>query len=75
MELRNPCEGIDEGAMASFSTVASIVAGIQANEALKLVTGMKNLEGVLILDLLNSKYSIMKLEKNENCFVCGKEKG
>lgn len=73
MELENPCEGLEYGAMASFSTVASIVAGVQANEAMKIVTGLPALKGVLLMDFLKNNYSVMPLEKNKNCFVCGKE--
>jgi len=73
MELSNPCEGIEFGAIASFSTVASIVAGVQANEAMKIIAGLPTLKGVLLMDFLKNNYSIMPLEKNKDCFVCGKE--
>jgi adenylyltransferase/sulfurtransferase len=73
MELSNPCEGLEFGAIASFSTVASIVAGVQANEAMKIVVGLPALKGVLVMDFLKSNYSIMPLKRNESCFVCGKE--
>ncbi len=73
MELSNPCEGLDYDAVASFSSVASIVGGIQSNEAMKIVCGLPTLKGALILDLLNNKYSILPLKKNITCFVC-KEK-
>lgn len=71
MELANPCEGLDYEAVASFSSVASIVAGVQANEAMKIVCGLPTLKGALILDLLNNKYSVLPLKKNTSCFVCG----
>jgi molybdopterin/thiamine biosynthesis adenylyltransferase len=73
MELANPCEGLDYEAVASFSTVASIVGGIQANEAMKIVCGLPTQKGALILDLLNNKYSILPLKKNISCFVCGEK--
>jgi adenylyltransferase/sulfurtransferase len=73
MELANPCEGLEFGAIASFSTVASIVAGVQSNEAMKIVAGLPQLKGVLLMDFLKNKYSVMPLERNKNCFVCGKE--
>lgn len=73
MELANPCEGIEYGAIASFSTIASIVAGIQANEAMKIAAGLPSLNGVLILDFLKNNYSVISLEKNKKCFICGKE--
>ncbi len=73
MELKNPCEGYEYGAIASFSTVASIVAGVQVNEAMKIVVGWPGLKGVLLMDFLKNNYSVMPLERNMNCFVCGKE--
>jgi adenylyltransferase/sulfurtransferase len=73
MELANPCEGLDYDAVASFSSVASIVGGIQANEAMKIVCGLPTLKGTLILDLLNNKYSVLTLKKNLSCFVCGEK--
>ncbi len=73
MELKNPCEGFEYGAIASFSTVSSIVAGVQANEALKIVAGLPTLKGVLLMDFLKNNYSVMPLQRNINCFVCGKD--
>jgi molybdopterin/thiamine biosynthesis adenylyltransferase len=73
MELRNPCEGYDEGAVASFTTISSIIAGIQANEAMKLIVGLPTLKGVLLMDFLKNNYQVMPLEKNAVCFVCGKD--
>jgi adenylyltransferase/sulfurtransferase len=73
MELKNPCEGYEEGAVASFSTVASIVAGIQANEAMKVVTGLMQLSGVLLMDFLKNNYILQPLRRNNACFVCGRE--
>ncbi len=73
MELKNPCEGYEYDAIASFSTVASIVAGVQANEAMKIVAGLPYLKGVLVMDFLKSSYSVMALERNKTCFVCGSE--
>jgi molybdopterin/thiamine biosynthesis adenylyltransferase len=73
MELSNPCESLDFGAQASFTTVSSIVAGICANEAMKVVVRLPTLNGVLVMDFLSNKYSIMPQKKNPNCFVCGIE--
>ncbi len=73
MELRNPCEGVEFGAQASFTTISSIIAGVQANEAMKIIAGLPTLEGVLLMDFLNNKYSKMDLERNPLCFVCGSE--
>jgi molybdopterin/thiamine biosynthesis adenylyltransferase len=73
MELRNPCEGFEFGAQASFTTISSIIAGVQANEAMKIIAGLSTLDGVLLMDFLNNKYSAMQLERNPLCFVCGSE--
>ncbi len=73
MELSNPCESLDFGAQASFTTVSSIVAGISANEAMKVVVGFPTLSGVLVMDFLSNKYSVIPHKKNANCFVCGIE--
>jgi adenylyltransferase/sulfurtransferase len=71
MELKNPCENLDYDAVASFSSVASIVAGIQANEAMKIVVGLPSLKGTLLMDVLNNSYSVLPLKRNKSCFVCG----
>jgi adenylyltransferase/sulfurtransferase len=71
MELRNPCEGYEEGAVASFTTISSIIAGVQANEAMKIIVGMPTLSGVLLMDFLNNDYRIMPLERKDSCFICG----
>jgi adenylyltransferase/sulfurtransferase len=71
MELKNPCENLDYDAVASFSSVASIVAGIQANEAMKIIVGLPPLKGALLLDVLNNSYSVLPLKRNKSCFVCG----
>jgi len=73
MELSNPCEGVEFGAQASFTTVSSIVAGICANEAMKVVVGLPTLKGVLVMDFLANNYTVMPQKKNANCFVCGSE--
>jgi adenylyltransferase/sulfurtransferase len=73
MELRNPCEGYEEGAVASFTTISSIIAGVQANEAMKIIVGMPTLSGVLLMDFLNNNYQVMPLERKASCFVCGSD--
>ncbi len=73
MELKNPCEDYENDAVASFSTVASIVAGVQANEAMKIISGLPTLKGVLLMDFLKNNYFVMPLERNRTCFVCGKD--
>jgi adenylyltransferase/sulfurtransferase len=73
MELSNPCESLNEDAVASFSTISSIIAGIQANEAMKVIVNLPTIEGVLLLDFLKNNHIVMPLSRNPSCFVCGKE--
>ena len=52
----DPCDGVVDAKIPSFSTVSALVGSIQANEAMKIILGMKNLEGILIVDLANNFY-------------------
>lgn len=70
--FHDPCDGVVDAKIPSFSTVSALVGSIQANEAMKIVLGMKSLQGVLVVDLANNVYQIMELKKKKNCFVCGK---
>ena len=53
-----------------LGTVAGIIGTIQANEILKKILNIgENLNGyILILDLLNLKFRVVKLRKRKNCF-------
>lgn len=73
MELKNPCEGYELGAQASFTTISSIVAGVQANEAMKIVVGMPSLNGILLMDFLKNNFTEIANKRNPQCFVCGVE--
>lgn len=78
--LRNPCSApTNEGVIPSLPTVASLVAAIQVQEAIKIIFNQKLnekieklLSGLLILDLRFNRYSILELKKNPKCVVCGK---
>ncbi len=89
VKLRNPCDPkLEENKVPSVVTANSLAASIQTQEILKILLGYreyKNLgkwpqnsgqpiKGVFIADLKYNKFSIMQLEKNKNCIVCG-EKG
>ncbi|MGB9693716.1 MAG: ThiF family adenylyltransferase [Fervidobacterium sp.] len=89
VNLKNPCDPkISENKIPTVTTVNSYVASIQAQETLKIILGYKEfqktgrwpqntgqpLQGVQIADLKFEKYTIMKLERNRKCIVCG-EKG
>lgn len=84
--LRNPCDGPAEETKApSLPTTLSLVSSIQCQEAAKLIMGyqrhLKNgvwpketgepLKGVLMVDLRYNRYSLMQVNRNKNCIVCG----
>lgn len=86
--LRNPCDApIEQAAVPSFSTSISLVSSILAQEAVKIILGMKEyratakwpessgqpLRSVLFIDLKNNRYTPMDLKRSEKCFVCGKD--
>jgi len=86
--LKNPCDPpIEEAKIPSLPTTTSLVSAIQTQEALKLIIGYapfrrngawpqetgEPMSGVWIADLRFGKYASMPLNKNEKCFVCGKE--
>lgn len=58
----------------TISPLAGIVGSIQANEALKLIIGIgKHLDGQLLtVDTLGLHSRLLKVSKNCNCPVCGK---
>lgn len=52
-------------------SVATIVAGIQFQEALKQLLGVgKPLDNYLFYDSLHQQFTILKLARNPNCFLC-----
>lgn len=88
VNLKNPCDPqIEENKIPMLATTSSLASSIQAHEALKLILGYeeylktnkwpesvgKPLKGILLIDLKYNRYSIIELEKNEKCIVCGKE--
>jgi molybdopterin/thiamine biosynthesis adenylyltransferase len=68
----DPCDGVVDAKIPSFSTVSALIGSIQANEAMKIILDMKPLKGVLVVDLANNVFQIMELKKKKNCFICGK---
>jgi len=86
--LRNPCDApLEENAVPSFATSISLVSSILAQEAAKVVLGMKSyiektkwpdisgapLRSILFIDMKNNRFTAMDLRRGEKCFVCGKE--
>jgi molybdopterin/thiamine biosynthesis adenylyltransferase len=89
LQLRNPCDPkLEENKVPSLITANTLAASIQTQETLKILMGYQEyknsgkwpqnignpIKGVLIADLKYNKFSIMQLEKNKKCIVCG-EKG
>ncbi len=85
--LRNPCDApLEEIKIPSFPTTISLASSIQTQEAIKLLMGYEHfknkkewpkkfgepLNGMWLADLSYNKYSIIKIEKNKDCIVCGK---
>ncbi|MBQ8164566.1 MAG: molybdopterin-synthase adenylyltransferase MoeB [Clostridia bacterium] len=57
-----------------ISPLAGIIGSIQANEVLKLIIGGgESLIGkLLVVDTWNNRTSILKVDKDESCPICGK---
>ena len=57
----------------AISPLPGIIGSIQANEALKLIIGIgEHLDGkLLVVDSLNLRNRILKVNKNNNCPICG----
>jgi molybdopterin/thiamine biosynthesis adenylyltransferase len=68
---RMPCLGKDEKNPA-ISTTSGIIGGLQAQEALKVLLGLCDIEGGHIqYDTLNHNLTFIPLEKNVSCPICG----
>jgi molybdopterin/thiamine biosynthesis adenylyltransferase len=70
MELHDSCETLEDTKISAFPTVTSVTASIQANEAMKIILGKTPMKGVLLIDLLSGRYTLMPLKKNPECMVC-----
>ena len=86
--LRNPCDApLEQQTVPSFSTSISLVSSIIAHEVIKIILGIEEfrsakkwpakngepLASVLFMDLKNNRYSLMPLNRNQTCLVCGKD--
>ena len=58
-----------------IGVIPGIIGCIQANEAIKTILNIGDLitNRMLFLDLLNYKFSFIKVVRNENCLACGDE--
>lgn len=57
-----------------LGSVAGILGTIQATDCLKYLTGIGDLltNKLLTIDAFNAKFRVIKIRKDENCPVCGK---
>ncbi|MFX1564269.1 MAG: ThiF family adenylyltransferase [Promethearchaeota archaeon] len=55
----------------SLLSIATVIAGIQFQEALKHLLGLgKPLDNYMFYDGLHQQFTILKLARNPNCFLC-----
>jgi len=60
--------------MPALQSIASTIAGIASTEIIKILHGEslgEILNGLLVYDGFNSRFTIVELERREDCFVCG----
>ncbi|UCH89541.1 MAG: ThiF family adenylyltransferase [Thermoplasmata archaeon] len=70
MDLHDSCEALEDAVIPAFPTISSLAASIQANEAMKVILDKAPMSGVLIIDMMAGKYTMMQLDRNPNCIVC-----
>ena len=76
-DLRNVVMDLQEKLkpkMPALQSIASTIAGIASTEIIKILHGEslgEILNGLLVYDGFNSKFTIVELERREDCFVCG----
>jgi adenylyltransferase/sulfurtransferase len=70
MDLHNSCENVLDTKIAAFPTVSALTASVQANEAMKIILGKEPMKGILIIDLMAGRYTLLPLDRNPNCMVC-----
>ena len=60
--------------MPALQSIASTIAGIASTEIIKILHGRslgEILNGLLVYDGFNSRFTVVELERREDCFVCG----
>ena len=59
-----------------FPTLAGVAGTIQANEVIKSILGINNsLTGkMVVFNVINMKFRIVKLSKNQNCSIYCKKR-
>lgn len=59
--------------MPAIATVSCIIGGLQSQEAIKIILGLKPFDSYLFYDGLVGVFTSVKLERNPKCVVCGEE--
>ncbi len=72
-EKRKAGSEIGDEVTPAVATVSCIVGGLQAQEAIKIILGLKPFDNYLFYDGLSGTFTSVKLEKNPKCVVCGEE--
>ncbi|MHA1268717.1 MAG: ThiF family adenylyltransferase [Candidatus Helarchaeota archaeon] len=68
---RKDVEKLEDKKIPSILTVASIIAGIQSQIALKIILNLPlSHENYIFYDGLSNSFTKMHLIKNENCIIC-----
>ena len=60
--------------MPALQSIASTIAGIASTEIIKILHGRslgEILNGLLVYDGFNSRFTVVELKRREDCFVCG----
>ena len=57
-----------------LNTIPSIIASIQATEAIKIILNKDYSKGLLIYDVWNHEFKSIKIKRNEDCITCGENK-
>jgi len=59
----------------ALGAVVGIIGGLQALEAIKIITGIGELftHRLLIFDGINGTFDEMEIKRDENCEICGRE--
>ncbi|MHA1606117.1 MAG: ThiF family adenylyltransferase [Candidatus Freyarchaeota archaeon] len=60
-------------ALPAVVTVSCVIGGIQSQEVVKILLGLKPLDSFLFYDGLNQAFTLVPLRRNPKCVVCGEE--
>lgn len=55
-----------------LNAITTIIAAIQSNEALKILTGKPSSTSLISIDIWNHEYKVLKITMNKSCMCCSK---